>query len=108
MEELNLKFTTLQIEIRNHVGIVWFSRPEIHNALNDVVLAEIRAALAGLEKDKGVRALVLAGQGKSFCAGGDLNWMKAAAKFTKAQNLKDAAGLAETLWQLHNLKKPTL
>ena len=108
MEELKLKFTTLQIEIRNHVGIVWFSRPEIHNALNDVVLAEIRAALAGLEKDKGVRALVLAGQGKSFCAGGDLNWMKAAAKFTKAQNLKDAAGLAATLWQLHNLKKPTL
>ncbi len=102
------KITTLEIEIRNHVGIIWLNRPEIHNALNDVVLGELKATLKALEKDKGVRAVVLGGHGKSFCAGGDLNWMKKAANFTKAQNARDAAGLAETLWVLASLSKPTV
>ncbi|MBL8383169.1 MAG: enoyl-CoA hydratase/isomerase family protein [Burkholderiales bacterium] len=101
-------FTTLQVEARNHVGLIWFNRPEIHNALNDVVLGELRAALKAMARDRGVRALVLAGHGKSFCAGGDLNYMKRAAGYTKAQNERDAAALAETLWILASLPKPTV
>jgi len=100
--------TTLEVEIRNHVGIIWFNRPDIRNALNDVVLKEVSATLKALEKDKAVRAIVLGGRGKAFCAGADLNWMKRAASFTKAQNAKDAGGLATTLWTLYNLKKPTV
>ena len=103
-----MKLTTLRVEKRNHVGLIWFNRPAIHNALNDVVLAELQATLKAMEKDKDVRAVVLAGHGKSFCAGGDLNWMKKAASFTKAQNAKDAAGLADTLWVLASLSKPTV
>lgn len=104
-----MKFKTLEIEVINHIGLVWFNRPEIRNALNDVVLKELRAALAAMEKDQGVRAVVLAGRGPAFCAGADLNWMKQAAKLTKAQNLKDAQnGLTSTLHQLHALKKPTV
>ena len=104
-----MKYQMLDVEVINHIGLVWFNRPEIRNALNDVVLKEIRSALNAMEKDKGVRAVVLAGRGPAFCAGADLNWMKKAAKLTKAQNLADAkAGLADTLWQLHNLKKPTV
>jgi len=100
--------TTLEVEIRNHVGIVWFNRPEIRNALNPVVLKELGATLKALEKDKGVRAIVLGGRGPAFCAGADLNWMKQAASFTKAQNARDAQGLADALWALYNLKKPTV
>jgi methylglutaconyl-CoA hydratase len=100
--------TTLEVEARNHVGIIWFNRPEIRNALNPVVLKEMVATLKALEKDKGVRAIVLAGRGPAFCAGADLNWMKQAAGFTKAQNAKDAQGLAEALWTLYNVKKPTV
>ena len=103
-----MNYTTLEVDVRNHVGLIWFNRPEIHNALNDTVLAELRAGLKAMDKDKGVRAVVLAGHGKSFCAGADLNWMQRAANYTKAQNLKDAKGLAETLWALSSLKKPTL
>jgi len=103
-----MQLTTLEVESRNHVGIIWFNRPEIRNALNDVVLKEMTATLKALEKDKSVRAIVLAGRGPAFCAGADLNWMKRAASFTKAQNAKDAGGLAATLWVLHNLKKPTV
>lgn len=100
--------TTLEVEIRNHVGILWFNRPEIRNALSDVVLKDITATLKKLEKDKAVRAIVIGGRGPAFCAGADLNWMKRAAGYTKAQNAKDARGLADTLWTLYHLKKPTL
>ena len=103
-----MQLTTLEVETRNHIGIIWFNRPEIRNALNDVVLKEVTASLKALEKDKSVRAVVLAGRGPAFCAGADLNWMKRAAGYTKAQNAKDAGGLASTLYTLHNLKKPTV
>ena len=104
-----MNFKTLEIEVINHIGLIWFNRPEIRNALNDVVLKELRTALAAMGKDQGVRAVVLAGRGPAFCAGADLNWMKQAAKLTKAQNLKDAQdGLTSTLYQLHTLKKPTV
>lgn len=104
-----MKYQTLDIEVMNHVGIIWFNRPEIRNALNGDVLREIGTALKAMEKDAGVRAVCLAGRGPAFCAGADLNWMKKAANYSKAQNLKDAkAGLADTLYQLHSLKKPTV
>jgi methylglutaconyl-CoA hydratase len=103
-----MRYTTLQVEVLNHVGLIWFNRPEIHNALDETMLAELRAALRAMERDKGVRAVVLAGHGRSFCAGADLNWMKRAANYTRARNLKDAKALAETLWTLHSLDKPTV
>ena len=100
--------TTLKIEVRNHVGLIWLNRPKIHNALSEVVLTELRSALKTMGRDKGVRAVVLAGHGKSFCAGADLNWMRKAANYSTAQNAKDAIGLAETLWTLASLDKPTV
>ncbi len=104
-----MKHQTLELEVLNHVGIIWFNRPDIRNALNETVLKELGTALTALEKDKGVRAVVLAGRGSAFCAGADLNWMKKTASYSKAQNLKDAkVGLADTLYKLHALKKPTV
>ncbi|MFN0162509.1 MAG: enoyl-CoA hydratase/isomerase family protein [Burkholderiales bacterium] len=102
------KPTTLAVDIRNHVAIVWFNRPEIHNALNDVVIAEMRALFKVLARDRGVRAMVLAGHGKSFCAGGDLKWMKLTSTSSKAKSTRDAQALAETLWALASFPKPTV
>ncbi len=104
-----MKYKTIEIEVMNHVGILWLNRPEIRNALNDDVMNEISAALTAMEKDSGVRAVCLAGRGTAFCAGGDINWMKKVAKATKAQALK-AAKLrrTDTFHQLHTLKKPTV
>jgi methylglutaconyl-CoA hydratase len=102
------KITTLQVEIRNHTGLIWFNRPDIHNALNDVVLAELKATLKAMEKDRGVRAVVLAGHGKSFCAGADLNWMKRMAGYTREQNLADAAALANMLRVIYRCPKPII
>src|SRR5262249_23530948 len=64
-------YATLDITRRNGVGIVMLNRPEVHNAFNEVVVAELTAATVELGEDEGVRAIILAGNGPSFCAGAD-------------------------------------
>ncbi len=90
------------------VTTVTLNRPEIHNAFDDTLIAELTAVLKKLDADKSVRVVVLTGAGKSFSAGADLNWMKRMAGYSKAQNLKDARGLASLMRTLDRLKKPTL
>ncbi|HTQ01111.1 MAG TPA: enoyl-CoA hydratase/isomerase family protein [Casimicrobiaceae bacterium] len=101
-------YTTLGVTLRNAVGIVAMNRPEVHNAFNEVVIAELTEAARDLEKDESVRVVVLAGNGPSFCAGADLNWMKKMAGYSRDQNLADAAGLAEMLRTWNELRKPTV
>ncbi len=88
--------------------MVTLNRPEVHNAFNEMLIAELTAALRALGADTGVRAVVLGGAGASFCAGADLNWMKAMAGFSRAQNLADAKALAAMLTTLNQLPKPTI
>lgn len=98
----------LIVETRNGVGIVLLNRPEIRNAFDDALIANLARVLKQLDKDRGVRAVVLGGAGPAFCAGADLNWMKRMAKYTYAQNLKDARALADMLKTLDRLSKPTI
>jgi methylglutaconyl-CoA hydratase len=102
------KFTTLEITRRNAIGIVALNRPDVHNAFNDVLIAELTAACGTLGEDPDVRMVILTGNGPSFCAGADLNWMKKMAGYSRAQNVADAAGLAEMLRALNELPKPTV
>jgi methylglutaconyl-CoA hydratase len=90
------------------IALVWLNRPDIRNAFNDTVIAELTASFRELEADDGVRAIVLAGHGKAFCAGADLNWMKQMAGYSFEQNYEDALGLARMLHTLHVLRKPTI
>lgn len=87
---------------------VWLNRPEVHNAFDDTLIATLTAELKRLEADNKVRVVVLAGRGKSFSAGADLNWMKRMATYSESQNRRDAEGLAELLRTLNFLKKPTI
>jgi methylglutaconyl-CoA hydratase len=80
----------------------------LHNAFNETLIAELTRALGELEADPAVRAVVLAGRGKSFCAGADLNWMKQMAGYGPAENLADAQALALMLRTLYGLAKPTV
>jgi methylglutaconyl-CoA hydratase len=98
----------LIVETRNGVGIVMLNRPEIRNAFDDRLMADLSRVLKKFDADKGVRVVVLGGSGPAFCAGADLNWMKRMSKYTYAQNLKDARSLAETLKTLDRLSKPTI
>ena len=101
--------TTLEIlRPSAHVAEVWLNRPEVRNAFNDGVIAELTAAFATLGADPALRAIVLGGRGKAFCAGADLNWMRAMAGYSWEENHADAARLAEMLWTVHRCPVPVV
>ena len=91
-------------------GVVWLTldRPEIHNAFDDRLIAELTKKLEVLGTDDGVRVLVLTGAGRSFSAGADLNWMRRTASYGEAENLADARALAKLMQTLNELPKPTV
>src|SRR4030095_2020915 len=101
-------YKSIDVAVRNAVAIVVLNRPEVHNAFNETLIAELSTALRSLEADPTVRSIVLAGAGESFCAGADLNWMKKMAGFSPAQNLADATALAAMLATLDTLSQPTI
>ena len=100
------------IEIdRQHSGRVawiWMNRADIHNAFDETLIAELTAALREVERDLVARVVVLAGRGKSFSAGADLNWMRRQGMASQAENLADAQKLAALFKTLAELKKPTV
>jgi len=100
--------STLEITKRNGIGIVALNRPDVHNAFNETLIAELTAASRSLGADKDVRVVILTGSGPSFCAGADLNWMKKMSGYSRKENIADAAGLAEMLRTLNDLPKPTI
>lgn len=91
-----------------HVAEVWLNRPEVRNAFNDQVIVELTGTFRALGSDPDLRAIVLAGHGKAFCAGADLNWMRAMAGYSWDQNHADARGLAEMLWTLYSCPVPLI
>ena len=101
-------YTALQVETRNAVALITLNRPELHNAFDETLIAELTRALHATERDDSVRAVVLLGAGASFCAGADLNWMRKMAGFSRAQNLADARALSAMLATLSHLAKPTI
>jgi methylglutaconyl-CoA hydratase len=90
------------------IARVTLDRPAVHNAFDDALIAELTAAFRSLDGDDRVRVIVLAGTGKSFSAGGDLNWMKRMAGYGMAENLRDAEGLGALMSSLDRLAKPTV
>jgi methylglutaconyl-CoA hydratase len=96
------------VETEEGVGTLWLNRPDLHNAFDDALIAEVSKALDVLAKDPSVRVVLLAGKGKSFSAGADLAWMKRMAGYSAAQNEADAAELANMLHRLNVLPKPTI
>ena len=98
----------LEIGFDAGVGTVTLNRPEVRNAFNDEVIAELTAVFMELGERAEVRCIVLAGNGPAFCAGADLNWMKRMAGYTRDQNLADAAALANMLRVIYRCPKPTI
>jgi len=98
----------LIVEKRNTVAIVTLNRPEVRNAFDDALIADLTKVFLDIENDETVRVMVLAGAGKAFCAGADLNWMKRMAGYSYEQNLADAKALANMLGTLDRMSKPTV
>ena len=98
----------LIVEKRNTVAVVTLNRPEVRNAFDDILIADLTRVFLDIERDETVRVMVLAGAGSAFCAGADLNWMKRMAGYGYEQNLADAKALAQMLKTLDRLSKPTV
>ena len=90
------------------VATVTLNRPALHNAFDDALIQRLIETFEALGADTGCRAVVLAGAGKSFSAGGDLNWMRRMAGYSHAENVADAAELGRLMSTLNRLPKPTV
>ena len=90
------------------VARVSLNRPAVHNAFDDGLIAELTATLEALDQDPSVRAVVLSGNGSTFSAGADLNWMRGMAAASEAANREDSLRLAKLMRTLNFLGKPTL
>ena len=101
-------YSTLSIERQDRVATIWMDRPDVFNAFDEQLIADLGAACAELDADASVRVVVLAGRGKHFSAGADLNWMKRASVFTEEENRADARKFAHMLRALSDMSKPTV
>ena len=98
----------LLAETVDGVATIRLNRPDVHNAFDDALIAELTGALRAVAAAADIRAVVLAATGKSFSAGADLTWMRRMAGASIAENEADARALAELMRTLHDLAKPTV
>ncbi|MDP3618410.1 MAG: enoyl-CoA hydratase/isomerase family protein [Ramlibacter sp.] len=98
----------LLLEVTRSIATVTVNRPEVRNAFNDEVIAELTAVFMALAEREEVRCIVLAGSGAAFCAGADLNWMKRMADYSRDENVADAQALARMLRVVYACPKPTI
>ncbi|MFD2205232.1 enoyl-CoA hydratase/isomerase family protein [Kiloniella antarctica] len=103
-----MTYQTLEIEFKSGAVRIWMNRPEVHNALDEIMIAELNDAFTKFGQNTDVHAIVLGGRGKSFSAGADLGWMKRAADFTEEENHEDALKLARMLQAIAECPKPVI
>ena len=96
------------LSIDNHVATITLNRPDVHNAFNAAMIADLADAFDELSGNNDVSVVILRGAGKSFSAGADLNWMKDSIEFSRDENRKDAILLAEMLNKLNTLPQLTI
>ena len=101
MKHLDLRFDA-------GVSTVTLNRPDVRNAFNEEVIAELTAVFLELGRRPEVRCVVLAASGTAFCAGADLNWMQRMASYSRDENLDDATALARMLEVIYQCPKPTI
>ena len=99
---------SLEIAIDRRVARIALNRPQVHNAFDDALIADLTRALVRLDHDAQVRMIVLTGNGSTFSAGADLNWMRDMAKASEADNRADSERLAALMRTLNFLSKPTI
>jgi methylglutaconyl-CoA hydratase len=99
---------TLSVQLDGGTATVQMQRPEVHNAFDAQLIADLTEALEHVDRDASVRAVVLTGAGSTFSAGADLNWMLGMARATELENRRDSLRLAKLMHTLNFLSKPTI
>jgi methylglutaconyl-CoA hydratase len=100
--------SAVELVRKGAVAHLVMNRPEVHNAFDDGLIADLTAAIDIVDGDDTVRAVVLTGAGASFSAGADLRWMRGMAQASEAENREDSLRLATLMRRLQFLAKPTV
>src|SRR5256884_2610627 len=98
----------LKVNVERPIASVILDRPDIHNAFNDELVKLVTETFTELGARDDVRVIVLGGNGKSFCAGADLNWMKRMVQYTREQNLEDARAVGRMYLTIAKCPKPVI
>lgn len=98
---------TLEIDTRG-VASVGLNRPQVHNAFDGALIVELTKVFESLDGDGNVRFAVLYGHGKSFCAGGDLNWMRGVKNYSREENVADSQTLSAMYARIRSFSKPLI
>lgn len=104
---MNGKFFKYILDKRG-VVTVSLNRPEIHNAFNDELIDELTSLFKKMNQDEKIRLVILTGEGKSFCAGADLNWMKSMANYSMEENIEDSKKLSTLFQTIDDLEIPVI
>jgi methylglutaconyl-CoA hydratase len=100
--------TTIHVTHEDAVARVTLARPEVRNAFNAEVIRELRDAFSALSSDAGVRVVVLAGEGKTFSGGADVNWMRDALALSYDDNVADAEAMSDMFRAIDRCSKPVV
>lgn len=103
-----MQYENLTVAFDQQVATVTLNRPDVRNAFNEAMIAELTSVFRALNERDDVRAVVLAASGKAFCAGADLNWMKKMAGYSDDENHADAMRLADMLASIYRCNKPVI
>ncbi|MBI4350272.1 MAG: enoyl-CoA hydratase/isomerase family protein, partial [Elusimicrobia bacterium] len=99
---------TIKIEILDRIARVWLARPEVHNAFDAAMIEELTEAFPAFASRPSVRAVIISGEGRSFCAGADLNWLGASRTEPYEAHLADTLKLSSMFRAIYNLDKPVI
>lgn len=99
---------TIRIEHDGAVSRVVLARPDIRNAFNEVMIRELREGFADLRARTELRVVVLTGEGKAFCAGADLHWMRRVLQLTYEQSYADSLELARLMREMYEFPRPVI
>lgn len=100
--------STLIVENKNNVCTIKLNRPNVRNAFQPEMITELTNAFAQIENDSKVRAVRLKGEGKSFCAGADLDWMRSMAKYNRQENITDSKELYKMFATIQDCSVPVV
>lgn len=99
------KYKFVKFNINKNIAIVSLNRPEKRNALNNIIINELKDVLSLAEKNDNVKIIILKGEGKVFCAGADLQYLQQLQNNTFEDNIEDSTNLMELFYQIYTLKK---
>ena len=103
-----MNYQTIEFELKDRIGTVWLNRPAVHNAFNDVMIAELTEFFTTVNARDDVMVVILRGRDRSFCAGVDLNWMKDVAKQSYDENFHESKKLSQCFYAIYTCQKPTI